>query len=1191
MNHVGTLIDQKYFIVSQLDENEVAVTYRVWHVGWETSLTMKWLKKANEQDTFFWIAQAQEWVDLGVHPNIISAYFYRKLDNNLFLFLEGSSGIRLSEIMVKVPQNFAEVISILLEIVHGMAYLQDEGISYRNLCPENIILDKYGRVKLNQIRWNTWEILEMLTKGMWPGTGHFWENINPIILRQQAFRRLIYQPPEYFFQKQEDMTVSHDIYAFGILAYELLYGRLPFELEDDLGNLFSAFRRKHLHKDHIQNWDPSERTTDSEITTMLGCLQPVISACLQPNPNERPTNFSDLSQILLGIYGQWFDKPYIFENFAENILMAMSLNNQALGKLDQGINNEADKILQEVINLHSNSIVAPINRRLFKLRHRNLSPGEFLQQVRKYEAMQDVRYYILCGQLCLESGSLIQQMNDLLGKLNIQDEQIEMLKADLNYRLGDFQRARDVYKSLAYKSSSPNVWYRWGASSFAMKLNKEAQSAWEKGLTLDLPLWDLIIGYSMLLAVQGQWAKARRYLEDAAKNFGKYLHDPKREDIVLWSQVRILPSLQSLPIVDVAILANKRFIIGRSSDGTTHIWEWPSGKKIEQAGISIPPPSVATTRFCRRQAHNKIRQEVAYATNGKVALKIEGTNTIQIWTPLKPDYIEHLSAHTAPVVAIAVTGDGQLAVSGGMDRTLRIWHLDSRRCLGSFTGHQDCVHCLAISENGRRIITASWDRTIRVWDLANSSCISTFNEPRYQITAVAIRSDGEMIAIANTNREVKAFDVNNKKLLATLQGQEQAIYSLAISNDGQMILSAGQDGTVVVYEDIGQRACPLESRAHYFLETLPEPIPLIDRQKKTELEENLLSAANHRQFGLVFEHYQNLIRIQHSCGQPEISLIMAQNLTSTARRNGWVPADFISINLIRTFVHDSPLIGFVLSSPEFFFSLSTKGTLWRCYLHNTKCDFFWRKFSGEFQVMDFCQKNQRFAFLTKDGAIALWSKEGDRWDIIEPQSSTVYSLRMTLNGRHALTGTSDGLLQFWDLDQECLVQEISGHQEMISHILMLPHQRAITSSMDGTWKLWDLNKQQAILTNREKYGPIWTIAIPHTDASVLLTGCSDGNIYIWNLNTGVCQGSIQYQKQPITAIGSCDDGKLLLIGTKDGHLIVWHTPSNKCLTDIQAHNGSIQQVYFGVDGNWAFSASHDATIKAWKLDWRWQQKN
>lgn len=1190
MNRVGTWIDQKYFVVNLLEENEVAVTYRIWHVGWETSLTMKLLRKNSQRlTTSYGMTQAQEWVDLGIHPNIISAYFYREIEENLFLFLESSSGIRLVDIMAHPAQNFSEVLPLLLEIAHGMAYLQDEGISHGTLCPENIVLDKHKRVKLNQIRWNSWETLEILAKGMRPTPGHFWENSNPIHLRQCAFRRLVYQPPEYFLQKTEEPNVKSDIYAFGVLAYELVYGRPPFELEDDVGNLFMAFRKRHQQEKQIQNWSPPGRNNEPQVIAMLEYLQPIISSCLQYDPQERPTHFSDLTQILLGIYSQTVGKPYIFESFADNMLMAMSLNNQALGCIDQGILGEADKILQEVVNLHSNSIVAPINRRLLKLRRRNISPREFLQQIRKYEAMSDVRYYILCGKICLESGSLIQQTNDLLAKLGIHDEQVEMVKADLDYRLGDFQHARDLFKSLAYKSSNPSVWYRWGASSFAMKLNKEAQAAWEKGLTLDMPLWDLIIGYSMLLAVQGQWAKARRYLEDAAKNFGKYLRDPTRFDTVLWSQVRVLASSQPFPIIDVAIIHNKHCIIGRASDGTTYIWDWPSGKKLDHAPVPIPAPTIASTRFLHRQPNpEKPSEEVVFSSNGQIALKIKGTNTIQLWTLAHPDDIINLEAHSAPVVAIAIMADGQLAVSSGMDRTLKVWHLSTRKCLGSLMGHQDCVHCLAISDNGRRAVTASWDRTVRVWDLANFSCVATFIEPQYQITAVAIRSDGEMIITANTNRQVKAWDVASRSLLATLQGQEQAIYALAVSSDGQMILSAGQDGTVAVYEDIGQRACPLETHAHYFLETLPSPLSLEERQRKAKTEEDMLFSSNQRKFNLVFDHYHNLIQMQRHFGSPEITLIMAQNLSKMAQKYGWQPDVCTGIELVRTFVHDSALIGFFLAHPEYFFSLTSKGTLWRSYLHNTKCDFFWQKFSFNLQAMDFCLKNQRFAFLTKDGEIALWNIDGDRWGLIEAQGNIVYSLRMTTDGLYALAGTHEGRLQFWDLEQEYLIQEIPGHEKMVSQIFMLSDHRAVTGSVDGSWIIWDLNQQKMILSSQQKYAPIWAMDVCGTENPIIVAGLSNGYFICCDTHNGDCHVNIKASKFPITAISACNQGQLVLLGTQDGHLMLWHTPTQKLLVDIFAHQDAIQQVYLSPDGNWAFSASLDATIKAWKLNWHWQ---
>jgi len=1173
MDLVGTLLDQKYFLLKLLEEDELCYTYRVWHVLWEAPLTMKMVEK--RQNSADLMAQAQEWIDLGIHPNIFSAYFYRELEGNLLLFLEPVSGICLSEVQPRLSQSFVEILRLLLEVANGLAYLHEENIVHGNLHPDHILLDKYGRVKLTQIRWCQWEALEMLTKGMRPSSGnHLLEDTSSQSLRHLAFRKLLYRPPEYFSQKNYLPTTAADTYAFGILAYELLSQEIPFAVEEEVEKLFLAFRRRYQQKDTVRLNSNPDRFPDE--------IVPVVNACLQSDPTQRPSQFSEIIKVLQIIYTQHFGNPYVFEKFADNVLLSMSLNNQALGAIDQGRWQEADKILQEVTELNTHSIVAPINRRLLKLRRRNLSPAEFLKQVRKYEMLCDIRFYLLCAKICLEHGSLIHQISEKLRGLVLEDERLELIKGDLEYRLGYYQHARDIYKSLAQKNIGQNIWYRWGAASFSLKLNKEAQYAWENGLSQDLPLWDLMVGYSMLLAIQGQWGKARRYLENAAQNFTRYIRDTTAVSPSFWSHIRLFSSSPKEPITELGIAGDRRWIFARTEEQNVHIWEWPSGKKIATPPASLPAKRTSSLKMLQRPSST----DILVADPQKIGITIQGQPWIGLYNLKTGEIMGSLQGHTGPVMALAITNDGHLAISASMDHTLRVWNLQTKQCQSILEGHNDCVHSVAITSNGDYAISASWDRTIRVWNVQSGTCLAILETPQYDITAVEIRGDGEMAITSDSNYQIKIWDIVQKKCLNTLQGHESTITTLALSTDGQIALSGSLDGTVAIYEDIGQRPCPLKMQASYFLDFLPPPVLLADREKETKIAETIHLLARQKNFKNAFQHYHELIKLQQKGNQPEISLQLAQNLGKNAKKHGWYITDFSEIGLVRTLIHDSPVVQFAIADLQYIFSISEKGTLIKWHLDTTSCDFFWQKFSGNIQSMDFCSQNQHFCFLSKDGVLYVWSLQDDRWISIEGHTSSLCSLKMTLDGQKAITGCCSGHLQYWDLALEYLVQELPAHDEMVSQIMMHPNgTKAITTSLDGTIAVWDTLTMQRILQTQQKCSPILALDVL---AEIFISGSTDGSVRQWNINQGLCQGIVKAHTGPVTAISASENGKWVLIGTQDGRLMLWNVATRKCVFNIQAHHSCIHQIYWTSDAQWAFSASSDATIKIWKLHWQWE---
>ncbi len=1235
MNRIGTLLDEKYFLISLLEEDELSKTYHIWHVEWEVPLTLKILKNSTPK----MIKAAQEWIDLGIHPNIFAAYFYREIEGNCCLFLESTSGKKLSDLISRIREDFHETLRVLLEIAHGMAYLQEENRIYGNLHPDNIILDHYGRVKLHKIRCYNWEILEMLAKGMRPTiNNHLWENLEKISIRQQAINKLHYQSPEYFLYKNYIPTLASDIYAYGMLAYKLIYGKMPYTVEDELENLWVAFRKRHLQKELIP-------LSESNLySANLLCL---IQSCLHPDPIERPKSFDEITSILQELYTARFEEEYVFENFPQNTLWAMSLNNQALGSIDEKKLSQAEQLLREVTALNSNSVVAPINYRLFKLRHRNTPLAEFLRRIQRYELLGDIRSYLLSSKICLEYGSLVSQIHQDISQIVI-DDRVESIRGDLEYRLGYYQRAHAIYKTLASKNFGTNIWYRWGASAFSLKLTREVQLAWEKGLAQDLPLWDLTVGYSMFLATQGQWAKARQGLEEAAKNLGKYIRYSTNPETGGWSHVRLLlcndnstesPSSQML--YEVGISEDKRWIFARTQDGLNHIWEWPTGKKMPQIPLTVPsfipktanilnsatilePRRISSQTFLTGAVQNSEvtatqvqvlslnSKEIAASKtintspsivanqtkrlispkSGKIGIYLGEKKELQLWNQETKEIEKELSGHGEPILSAALTNDGKWAVSGSIDKTVRLWNLDTQTSVQVFNGHEDCVHYVNISENGQRVISASWDHSILVWDVSTNNFVARFPEYQHDITAIAISGDGILVANSNSNNQIKIWNTITKKLVAIVQGHltEEKITCLAFSQDGQMLASGTSSGQVSIYEDINQRPCPLPTRAHYFLQTLPPPIPLAERQTKVQLEKEILEI-DKPIFPKLFRDYESLINLQQKFSTPEIDLKFSQKLVQQAKQENWKSVECSRVQLIRTFIHDSSVIGFFLSmkKPEYFFSLSEKGTCLKWYLCDNHSEFFWHKFPCNVQLIDFCPVNNRFCFVSKDGAIHIWDTDDDQWSSIECHNPHIYSFKMTSDGKRAFVGTSDGMLQYWDLEEEYLIQEIAVYREMISQIEIIEDGRVVLAGLDGSISLWDGQSLQSIVLGQPKSKSILALKVV---ANYIISASSDGSLRQWNLNTNRCQNILKVSDSPITAIVLDSIGQFVLVGTKDGQLMLWDLSTcniRKPIFNVPAHSKMIQQIFLTPDSQWAFSASEDATIKAWKLHWKWEE--
>ena len=210
------------------------------------------------------------------HPHIIKLINHFEDDENLYLIMELAAKGQLFSLLNKFSQGFDQIraAQYMREIISAIKYLHSfkPPIIHSDIKPENILLDENGRCKLADFGWSNY-----LNKGKkrstFCGTPH-------------------YLAPEIINRKGHDTSV--DIWALGVLCFELLTGKLPFNGKDDNelyaniealnikwpGNDFNPLAKNLIIKILKQN--PKERPSLDEILTQpwfekYPAIQPVLT--------------------------------------------------------------------------------------------------------------------------------------------------------------------------------------------------------------------------------------------------------------------------------------------------------------------------------------------------------------------------------------------------------------------------------------------------------------------------------------------------------------------------------------------------------------------------------------------------------------------------------------------------------------------------------------------------------------------------------------------------------------------------------------------------------------------------------------------------------------------------------------------------------------------------------------------------
>ena len=199
------------------------------------------------------------------------------------------------------------------------------------------------------------------------------------------------------------------------------------------------------------------------------------------------------------------------------------------------------------------------------------------------------------------------------------------------------------------------------------------------------------------------------------------------------------------------------------------------------------------------RGHDAAVNAVAYLKNGRIATA-GADGKIAIWTPGKPVPDTILEGHKGPIVALALSRDGNTLASGSWDRTIRLWPLTGGKVNEKprvLEGNSQNVHGVAFTPDGKALVSAGYDTTLRIWSLARNGGTIVRKMPT-PLNTVAVAPDGEIIAAGATG---KVFFVSAKgNVEAEIEASPTPVIDLAISPDGKLIAAAGIRGSVAIID-------------------------------------------------------------------------------------------------------------------------------------------------------------------------------------------------------------------------------------------------------------------------------------------------------------------------------------------------------------------------------------------------------
>ncbi len=259
----GSLFDGRYRIVGRLGQGGMARVLLAQDETLHRQVAIKVLSDRHSDDPHFierFQREARAAARLN-HPNIVQVYDQVQTPGGAYIVQEYVEGETLKELIRREsPLDARRAITIALQILAALRVAHQQGVIHRDIKPQNILVQPDGKVKVADFGIASAGETEMTEAGSIVGTAQY--------LAPEQARGLQVGPPA-------------DLYAVGIVLYEMLSGRVPFE-----GDAAVTVAMRHVQ-------EAPEPLTDRN-PLVPGPLESVVMRALSKDPATRYQNADEM---------------------------------------------------------------------------------------------------------------------------------------------------------------------------------------------------------------------------------------------------------------------------------------------------------------------------------------------------------------------------------------------------------------------------------------------------------------------------------------------------------------------------------------------------------------------------------------------------------------------------------------------------------------------------------------------------------------------------------------------------------------------------------------------------------------------------------------------------------------------------------------------------------------------------------
>jgi predicted Zn finger-like uncharacterized protein len=1088
----------------------MGLVYKVHHKNWNMDLAVKsprtdFFKTESQKENF--IKECETWINLGLHPNIVSCYYVRTLGGIPRVFAEYVEGGSLKDWIDnrKLYEEGKEkalerILDIAIQFAWGLHYAHEheEKLVHQDVKPANVMMTNDGEAKvtdfgLARARTVTGEAIS--------------SGLQRSILVSSGGMTPAYCSPEQ--ANKQLLSRKTDIWSWGLSVLEMFAGEVFWRAGQAASEAFESFLQTG--------------TKDGSVAKMPNALIELLKQCFQRNPDDRPKDMQGIAGKLKEIYQQITGQEYSRPEPKPADLLADGLNNKAVSMLDLGKKEKAEKLYNEALKTDPHHLEAIYNRGLLLWRSCRMTDDEMVRQLEEVRTthLNDWKDEYLLGIVHLERGDA-ESAEKVLAEAASQapgDERVQSSLTDARH--GAMERKGRTLVGHKAEVSSVSISFdgKWALSG----------CAGDKMICL----WNLESGECK--SILKDCDSVGRVFIDTQGSLG--VSDNVDGTLYVWDLetdncTKVLGEHLG-GVCCICMNSNGRFLL--SGDENLHLLDLTTGKCIRTY-----------------EGHRDSIFSGSVTADGQLALSGSKDNTLRLWNLTSGECLRVFQGHEKSqwgIWSVSISADGRFGLSGGDDKTVRLWNINTGECLNVLTGHTARVSSVSISMDGSMGLSGSPDGTIRLWELATGRCLRT-SKGRFG-PLVCVDANNLLAITANEDRrKLSLWDMRLKSRTSCPTVLCLPRNAAEISGQASVVREAIEKAKLTTmqgrpwdaYEDIRRAKEMPGYERNADLVQISREIGFYGRRTGLRGAWLLRRLEGH-------ENSVNCVRVLE-----EGRSVISGSSDGTIRL--WEISTGKCLRILKG--HTGDILALCTNEDGCLALSGGKDSTIRLWnLSTGNCEQIFEGHTNEVYSVCISRDSRWMLSGGCDETLRLWDLgqrkcietfKKDKSSIYSKDMGSIRSVCFSDDGCWAICPGFGERALIWDLADKKIISSFKGHMASVFSVAITYDSRyllcgimdpKVPSYSGKTLYVWEVATGKCLRKLEGHPGDVPGVIISADDQWVISAGCGDRTVRLWELATGKCLRVFQGHQGPVYSVDMTRDCHWLVSSSRDMTICVW----------------------------------------------------